>query len=132
MAIMCRLLFALIASVLVEISIGQELNAEVVKTRLPDKMIRTASIYDGNDSIYIIGGYRPISGVTSEEILKFSITDETITQEASLPLQIQRGSAVLDNQGENIYYFGGIDGTYSSKADIYKFNLATKSTTLVG
>ena len=52
---MYRFLFVLLVNVLVEISKGQELNAEVLKFRLPEKMRHAPSVYDDQYTIYIIG-----------------------------------------------------------------------------
>jgi N-acetylneuraminic acid mutarotase len=88
-------------------------------TKLPRKLGSHSVLYDGNDSIYIMGGFY---GSYLDDILVFSISSQNITRIGSLPSKSFGGMMEWDNFG-NIFYFGG--GFYDGK-QVYKFDPVTR------
>jgi hypothetical protein len=78
---------------------------------LPTPRFATAAAYDGDDSIYIVGGYQGGYTTTIGEILRYSISTEDVQVVARFPdNQVRRsGSAVYDPNADILYYFGGAD-----------------------
>lgn len=104
-----------------KLSTGQ-LTAQYLATTLPAGLPYSIIHYDGDDSIYIFGSGR------NSDILKFSLSSETITIVGAIPEDMRGGSVQGDSSG-NIFIFGGYDGWYS--AYFYKFNPTTETLTLL-
>lgn len=88
----------------------QCLTAIRSRARLPMKRAFTTSIYDGEDSIYTFGGseYRNPSFYDYKDILKYTISTDTIQIVNQLPLPLFYSSTSMDMSG-NIFLFGGIE-----------------------
>jgi len=71
----------------------------------------TTVVYDGNDFIYIIGGYQGAYTTAIGEIVRYNISSEEVQVVAQFPGNQARrhGSAVYDAVDDMIYYFGGSD-----------------------
>ncbi|OXA63368.1 uncharacterized protein LOC110863263 [Folsomia candida] len=107
------------------------------KVKLPKAKHGSCAVYDGNDSIYILGGYS-IDTPQSSEIYKYTISSDNIAQIGELPLPVFEMSASIDTSG-NIYTHGGMiefireNGTigHVSLTEIYRFDPVANTTSRV-
>jgi len=94
----------------------------VTTSRLPQPLTKHSAVYDGQDTIYIIGGYN------EDRVTRFSVADGTV-EVISTFLKVHSGAAVMD--GEDIVYFGGyISGKARSSSGIYRFSTVHRNFTL--
>lgn len=73
----------LITLLLLNYSAGQTLTVEKSLVTLPYPAAGTASVYDGDDTIFIFGGYERSS--YSNKILKYSISTDNVTLVSQFP-----------------------------------------------
>jgi hypothetical protein len=78
---------------------------------LPQRCRETVAVYDGDDSIYILGGFNSISFLNT--ISKFSISNETIETVGTLEIATGAGSGIWDGSG--IVYLGGFTGSETDR-----------------
>lgn len=100
-------------------------RAEVVTLDviLPINLTYLSAIYDGDDSIYLLGG--SISNVPylqSDVVYRFSIATEEIDIVGYLPEEVQTGDAFWDRDTRSIYY------VYGASSFIYRVRLADNGT----
>jgi len=102
---------------------GQTLTAKLCSAQLPLALTYSSPLYDGYDSIYLIGGY---TGINYTQALKYSISEDRIEEIGSLPLMDYGGGAVMDKH-KNIFYIGG-----KNTRDIYRYNPEPRTFSKVG
>jgi hypothetical protein len=77
---------------------------------LPAPRYRFPAVFDGTDLIYIFGGYNDTnSGVESSSVMRYSISGNTWTTLAPLPVAVAGSCATLGADGE-FYVVGGLSG----------------------
>ena len=59
------------------------------------------ALYDGDDTVYVLGGTRQAPGSTQDKTLEFSISEETVNHYGQLPL-LGEGSVSSLKQGSEI------------------------------
>lgn len=102
---------------------GQILTAEYLDVKLPHANGCPLPFYDEYDTIYFFGG---CSDDTYTNILKFTVSTDTLEEIGVLPGRGQVGTVQSDGLG-NIFYFGGGDlGT-----QVYVFNTTPNSSNTV-
>ncbi|XP_021964903.1 uncharacterized protein LOC110860150 [Folsomia candida] len=109
-----------------------QLYAKKCDAHLPHPTQVPVVSYDGDDAIYIFGGCRwTLSGpdVYSNEILKYTISTDTIQLVAHLPFGVYLGTLTADGLG-NYFYFGGAIPGYNSHY-VIKFNSYTNQVDIV-
>jgi len=84
---------------------GQNVRAILSNAQLPTPRGGMAGVYDGEDSIYLFGGFATSSGDLAD-VLKYSIAADTIQRASYLDIATAGGGAAMDSN-RNIYYFGG-------------------------
>jgi hypothetical protein len=91
---------------------------------MPDALAESALVYDGQDSIYILGGKERDLGATieSRKVQKYNIHNESFETVGYFPRPVTGGVATLD-LNRVILYFGGQVNSYDSSAAIYKIRL---------
>lgn len=94
-----------------------------VKIPAPDSIVPVVW-YDGDDAIYIFGGGW---SENRQKILRYSLSQDTIHWEGSLPLPSTIGSVHSGSNG-NIFYFGADLGDNDK---VLKYSPSTNSTILV-
>jgi len=96
--------------------------------KLPAPIYSQRAIYDGLNSIYLIGGYIQ-SGSTPTQILKYNIVTDSIEEPMGAILPTYAfGFTVQQNRDGDIFIFGaGANNNY-----IFKFNPGTSSIENVG
>ncbi|OXA39385.1 hypothetical protein Fcan01_25877 [Folsomia candida] len=107
-----------------------QLYATKCLAKLPNPTQAPVVVYDGDDAIYVFGGSRrnlPYPSVYSNEILKYTISTDTIKLVAHLPLGLFLGTVTADGLG-NYFYFGGAyslgDSNYYSTSFAYNQSMA--------
>ena len=92
-------------------------------TRLPSGCYGFTSLFDGNDTIYTIGGWTGTES-TSGQVLQYTVSTGAIEFHGYF-LPVYSGQALLFN--DDIFYFGGrsTSGQYSSA--IYKYSISTQN-----
>jgi len=107
---------------------------EAVRSRstLPTPRFATSAVYDGNDSIFIVGGYQGGYNTTNGEIVRFNISSEDVQVTARLlDNQVRsQGAAVYDWDDDVIYYFGGTNLSNVGNRDYFTVDLKTGNSTL--
>jgi hypothetical protein len=79
-----------------------------------------SAILANSDAIYIFGGYNTQTNAISSQILKYSISSDTIELAGSLHFPRNGGNTFLDEYG-SIYYAGGWTGQQLSE-DVFKYS----------
>jgi hypothetical protein len=104
---------------------SQKVNLEGVlcNARLPSQREDVSVLYDGDDSIYVIGGYSFPNSY--KDVLKYSIPTDTIETIGNLPSPSSGGASILDGKG-NIIHFGGRGGSY-----VYQISLQSEGIDIV-
>ena len=92
-----------------------ELKFEELK--LPYPLRGHSAVYDGQDSIYIIG-------TDQGKVLRFSLGTGLVEEYGDF-VTITNGGAALSTDGE-ILYFGGQDGSRRQNRNVYSSSVATK------
>jgi hypothetical protein len=82
----------------------QLLTTIIVETKLPNKVYGTVPCYDGDDTIYLFGGWN--GGKLLNQILTYSLSNQTIQNVGVLPLPSCCGTVQVDSFGD-VFYFGG-------------------------
>ncbi len=75
-----------------------------LNTKLPSKTAHHAILYDGNDSIYLLGGF---NATAIDDIQLFSISSQKLTKIRTLPSPSCSGTVEWATNNKNIFYFGG-------------------------
>ncbi|OXA44708.1 Kelch-like protein 13 [Folsomia candida] len=110
------------------LAVPLHLVATPAKARLPLGAYGTSAVFDGTDSIYIIGGDSTEGRLKS--VLKYSISTDEISHAAILPHGAYYGTATQTKGGDIFYHGASILDTPST--EIYKFVPSTSSVTKVG
>lgn len=77
---------------------------------LPAPLFNFPAVFDGTNSIYVFGGYNDtVSGIESASVLRYSVSANTWTTLASLPVPVAGSAAALGADGR-IYVVGGLSG----------------------
>jgi hypothetical protein len=77
---------------------------------LPAARYNFPAVFDGTNSIYIFGGYTDTtSGTESASVLRYSLSQNSWTSLASLPVPVAGSAAALGADGK-IYVVGGVSG----------------------
>ncbi len=83
-------------------------NAWTVLASLPASRSGAAAAFDGVNSIYVVGGAAAVNGTTGNSTLyKYTISSNSWTTLASLPINIRDAAAVFTPDGQ-LDVFGGI------------------------
>ena len=98
----------------------------VTNSTLPVALHHHAAVYDGVDSIFLLGGYSG-DGAYLDSVIKYSLADESV-QVVGTFLPLASGVSLL-HEG-NIFYVGGYDGRNSSAA-VYRYSISTDNYSLV-
>jgi N-acetylneuraminic acid mutarotase len=98
----------------------------VIAGKLPTGREHSTAFYDGQDSIFIMGGYDGLN--LYDEVLQFDLHG-AINKVGHFPTGITDGSVGTDGKG-GFYYFGGDDGTLS--AEIYHITAENPNPTVIG
>lgn len=98
----------------------------VIAGKLPTGREHSTAFYDGDESIYIMGGYDGLN--LYDEVLQYDLHG-AIKEVGHFPTGITDGTVGTDGQG-GFYYFGGDDGTVS--AEIYKITPEDPNPTVIG
>jgi hypothetical protein len=103
---------------------GQLLTAFQSTSKLPTPRILTSIIYDGQDSIHIVGGFDHFG--PSGNFMTYNInSDRILVQDTGSALF--GGNLAIDSQ-KNIYYLGGLlDGGYDKAVLLYDQEFASWS-----
>ncbi|OXA60567.1 uncharacterized protein LOC110844876 [Folsomia candida] len=91
-------------------------------SKLPQTLAHSVAAYDGNDTIYVFGGYNETCppSYLSDQILRYTVSTDSIEVAARFPKGLCYGAVTSDNEGA-YYFFGGYDEFEQSLA-IYKFS----------
>jgi len=109
---------------------------EIVQVgRLPTKRGHAASVFDGKDSVFILGGLNQSPDRPAQyfdDVLQFNITAETIERVARLPIPIMSAAAGTDGRGL-CFQFGGYNAvTGEHQSTIYAFSAENPEPIKVG
>lgn len=119
--------FAVLTCVLLTLlplpTICQLFSVEYLYVKLPLGNCCPSPVFNGDDTIYLLGGRLPS---TATNILKFSISSETLEEVGQLPSPSHWGSVQSDSFGSIFYFSGGPDGD-----EVYSFNPTTNVTSIV-
>ncbi len=92
-----------------------------LNTKLPSKSSHHAILYDGDDSIYLLGGFNATANASIDDIQLFSISSQKLTKIGTLPSPSCNGTVQWATNNKSIFYFGGgQDGK-----QVYEFDTAT-------
>jgi len=120
-------LLTLAAAVLVALAPGcSSLELVVTTSRLPVSLHSPSAVYDGQDTIYILGG--TAGSDRPDKVLKYTLASGTI-EEVGTFLNITYGTAFLN--GEDITYLGGYLAHQGPIANVYKYSLRTLAHSVV-
>jgi len=105
------------------LTVGKSAVGLVVETigDLPSPRKLTAAVYDGMDSVYILGGSTENVSALNE-IIKFDLSTNTSSLFGTLPGPVSHGAAVMDSTG-NIFYFGGDNSSADGNGTIFKVTI---------
>ncbi|OXA65047.1 hypothetical protein Fcan01_01424 [Folsomia candida] len=122
-----KLVYIFLCTLAVNFCNGQSpLVAQLSQVKLPTRMEKTTVSYDGDDTIYIFGGFRTAPLYRSRDILEYRISTDSIRIQpaGTFPIEISSGTVTRDRFG-NYYYFGGFDDDSLPSQKIYHFSPAT-------
>jgi hypothetical protein len=89
---------------------GSDTNVWSFIASLPAPRYNFPAVFDGTNSIYIFGGYNDTSsGVESASVMRYSVSKNTWTNLASLPVAVAGSAAAWGPDGQ-IYVAGGLSG----------------------
>jgi len=116
------LLFFLVQSYCLNVFALEAIRSSAI---LPTPRFAAAAAYDGDETIYVIGGYLGVYQSAIGEILRFNISSEAVEVTARFPDNQVRsqGSAVYDRDDDVIYYFGGADYNLNGQRNYWKINI---------
>src|SRR5689334_18712497 len=106
---------------------SQQLTVEYSFAKLPQPESCHRLHYDGDDSIYLLGGC--YSSTARLQILKFSLESETTSQIGTLPENFSHGSLQSDADG-NLFLFGA-GGSDSLAIRVIKYSIKENRTEMV-
>jgi len=92
-------------------------NATRITTRLRTPRVSVQAVYDGDDTIYLVGGYG--DGGAMQDILKFTISTEEITAIGQIPIPLE-GFSVARDDIDRLYIMRGHQSSWRT-TDIYRF-----------
>jgi hypothetical protein len=108
---------------------AKNLEVIVTETKLPYPLYYIPTVYDGEDAIFLIGGSKSGFNEFSQDVLKYSLSDQTVKR-VGVTDDIQIGSAVWGGDGD-IFYFGSYRST-GNRHEVWKFTACNpKSWTVV-
>ena len=105
----------------------QELRVTKCNATFEVGLTYAAVVYDGLDSVYILGGSTYWPGQWHSAIRKYSISTDTVETIGRLPKALTGGEASINAGDGSIYYFGGSSDNY----DVYKFDILSSTVTTV-
>lgn len=108
-----------------------ELLAVEVSTKLPSARYGTSAIYDGNDIIYIFGGYNIVTRTHLADIVKFTLSTEEVKIVASLPVPMSNEVTSIDYRTGDIYFHHGTSCSPAMSLGVYKYIPNTNTVELV-
>jgi len=88
---------------------SQSLEIGKLNALLPTGRSDVRTFYDGDDGVYILGGLSTDAAghsVYYDQVLRYSITDDEISEAGKLPSSICKGGVGTNGQG-SFYYLGG-------------------------
>ena len=97
---------------------AEYLTAVRCNEKLPTPRDGVSAVYDGDDGIYLFGGY---DGSYLREALKYSISEDKLEVAGTLPEPSYYGGSFISNN--NIFHIAG----YSPNAEIYQYLPELKS-----
>lgn len=97
---MFRRILAAICFLAISVTVATAIHAVHVG-KLPRSLLGTKAIYDGDDSIFLVGGHG------NPKILQFNLTSLEYKDAGQLPHGITMGEAGQAESG-HLYYFGGL------------------------
>jgi len=97
----------------------------VTDSRLPSPLERQSAVYDGDDTIYLIGGYNRLH---QDAVLKYTLSSGAVERVGTF-VKISAGGAFLYNG--QIVYVGGKEHLEGYSADVYSYNTQTNSFAVV-
>ena len=104
-------------------------NSWTIGTVLPSPRMFTSAVWDGGEFVYIFGGEQAWHGTYLNQILRFNVTDESISiLPVTMPFSIMGTSAIWD--GQYAYIFGGFNG--NPRSEIFRFDPVAGTVTVVG
>lgn len=106
------------------LSQSQDLVANLASARLPSGRSHVSAIYDGDDSIYILGGNSYPSGAL-DSILHYSISEDRIATIGTLPTPMYGGRITMSSNNE-VFLLGSLSST-----DIVRFSPGVENATVV-
>ncbi len=110
-------------------SYNQDNNAWSPVASLPAARYDFPAVFDHTNYIYIFGGYTDtVSGVEIASVLRYSVSKNTWTNLAAMPIATAGSAATLGVDG-NIYVVGGTSGGVPTDA-VQVYNPASNSWTL--
>ncbi|XP_035700520.1 uncharacterized protein LOC118433061 [Folsomia candida] len=124
----------LIVTLLPNYSTSQTLTVEKSVATLPYLSCGVASVYDGDDNIFIFGGYDGVA-LYSDKILKYSISADNLTIVSQFPWGVGFGAVLAGRTNTSYFYIGGEDDRFKMRRDsseIFEFNSETNAVAVVG
>lgn len=91
------------------------MEAVTIRRRLPSKRYRLRAVYDGDDEVYLLGGYAGAGRL--DEVVQLSLSTEEILINGRFPDGIAIGTAEF--AFGKAYYFGGYTSNASCSSDIW-------------
>jgi hypothetical protein len=96
---------------------------------LPAPRYNFPAVFDGTNSIYILGGYNDTSSVVeSASVMRYSVSNNTWTNVASLPVAVAGSAAAWGPDGQ-IYVAGGLSGGVATST-VQVYNPAANTWTI--
>lgn len=98
-----------------------------VSSKLPTVRFGTSAIYDGNDAIYVIGGFDTPAWMYLRDIVKYTISTGEVQLLATLPVGKRYVSTSMDDTTGDIYIHHGQTGSMVDPNGIYKYTPSTNT-----
>ena len=118
------MLLLLLACITSSMGVSEGLELIRTRSRLPTPTHSHSTLYDGDDTIYVIGGKTDNSGGFQDKVIRYSLESGTVEVVGTF-VNISSGSAVLAD-GDILYFGGqlqGPGGVLSSA--VHRYSLAT-------
>jgi len=107
-------------------SYSQDSGAWSAIASLPTAVYNFPAVFDGTNYIYIFGGRtNTTSGTETATVLRYSVSANTWTAKASLPVAVAGSAAALGTDGK-IYVVGGVSGGVATNV-VQVYNAAANS-----
>jgi hypothetical protein len=104
-------------------------DVTTIATTLPSPRMFTSAVWDGGEFVYIFGGEQSWHGNYLDQVLRFNVTDESISVLPVVLPSARMGTSAIWN-GRYAYIFGGYSG--SPRIEIFAFDPLTNSLFQVG